>query len=60
MRTRIWPSILILMASSAALGQVPGGCDAKVAEPVLLVLHDSSKPWTVPEMQWKGKGLCPK
>ena len=27
---------------------------------VLLVLHDSSKPWTMPEMQWKPKGLCPK
>jgi quercetin dioxygenase-like cupin family protein len=27
---------------------------------VLLVLHDSSKSWTTPEMQWKPKGLCPK
>jgi hypothetical protein len=27
---------------------------------VLLVLHDSSKPWMMPEMQWKPKGLCPK
>jgi quercetin dioxygenase-like cupin family protein len=27
---------------------------------VLLVPHDSSKPWTMPEMQWKPKGLCPK
>ena len=26
---------------------------------VLLVLHDSSKPWITPAMQWKPKGLCP-
>ena len=32
MPTRILSGILILMASSAALGQVPGGCDTKVAE----------------------------
>jgi len=24
---------------------------------VLLVLHDSSKPWITPEMQWKAEGL---
>jgi quercetin dioxygenase-like cupin family protein len=27
---------------------------------VLLVLHDSSKPWSMPAMDWKPKGLCPK
>ena len=28
---------------------------------VLLVLHDSSKPWMMPaKTQWKPKGLCPK
>jgi len=32
MLTRILSGILILMASSAALGQVPGGCDTKVAD----------------------------
>jgi quercetin dioxygenase-like cupin family protein len=26
---------------------------------VLLVLHDSSKPWMTAEMRWKPKGLCP-
>jgi len=32
MLTRMLSGILILMASSAALGQVPLGCDTKVAE----------------------------
>ncbi len=27
---------------------------------VLLVLHDSSQPWTMPEARWKPRGLCPK
>jgi hypothetical protein len=26
---------------------------------VLLVLHDSTKPWITPAIQWKPKGLCP-
>ena len=36
------------------------GVGTQVRRALVLVVHDSSLPWTMPAHDWKAKGLCPK